>query len=339
MKNVFADVVVDLQYGDCGKGKVVHHLASSGDYSLVMRFNGGSNAGHTIYHRGKKFVTHLVPAGVFHGIKSVVGGGCVINAEKFLREIDQLEEAGIEASKLVKVCYNAHVTTDRHMEEESSELKIGTTRTGNGPTYRDKHARSGVRAEEIASLNRFLIDPYLALKYEGGTGVALMEGAQGFGLDIDWGDYPYVSSSNCTVAAAVNAGVPPQNIRRVIGVAKPYVTYVGARDFAGNHPALQQLQLVGEEYGATTGRPRQCNWLSVPQLIKAANINGVNTLIFNKTDVMQNVGAYMLFPDWKTENVKEFDNMSDFQEYVEFYLRNACPLLEEIIWSSSPHEI
>ena len=115
MKNVLADVVVDLQFGDCGKGKVVHHLASSGDYSLVMRFNGGSNAGHTIYHEGKKFVTHLVPAGVFHGIKSIVGGGCVINTDKFLNEIKTLDDAGVNASGLTKVCYNAHVTTKNHI--------------------------------------------------------------------------------------------------------------------------------------------------------------------------------------------------------------------------------
>ena len=129
MTCISADVVVDLQYGDCGKGKVVHSLASTLRYTHVMRFNGGSNAGHTIYHNGKKFVTHLVPAGVFYNTKSVVGGGCVVDVEKFNREIYDLEEQGIPASKLIRVASNAHTVQKQHIEEEKSENKIGTTRT------------------------------------------------------------------------------------------------------------------------------------------------------------------------------------------------------------------
>jgi adenylosuccinate synthase len=259
MKSVCADVVIDLQFGDCGKGKVVHCLAAERAYTHVMRFNGGSNAGHTIYHKGKKFVTHLVPAGVFHGVRSVVAGGCVVDVDKLLQEIRGLEKLGIPASELVRVAANAHIATRKHVAEEENEQKIGTTRTGNGPAYRDKHARTGRRAHDDSRLSHLLTDPYLELWGSDEGSYVLMEGAQGFGLDVDWGDYPYVSSSNCTVAGAVNAGIPPQNVMEIVGVAKPYVTYVGTKKFSGDHPGLTEIQRVGQEFGATTGRPRQCN--------------------------------------------------------------------------------
>lgn len=338
MKRVVADVVVDLQFGDCGKGKVVHSLASSGDYTHVMRFNGGSNAGHTIYHNGEKFVTHLVPAGVFYGIKSIVGGGCVVDIMKLVKEIRALEKVGIDAPSLLRVASNAHIVQTSHINEEAGESAIGTTRTGNGPAYRDKHARTGMRAEDSRLLEEMLTDPYDELWKSDEPSVVLMEGAQGFGLDIDWGDYPYVSSSNCTVGAAVNAGVPPQNIRRVIGVAKPYVTYVGAKNFAGDHPALAEIQRVGAEFGATTGRPRQCNWLDLPQVAKAANVNGVQELIFNKTDVLEEVGVFRVIVN-KKEGQVSFDSINTFKEFVENYLKLSCSALEKIVWSASPDEI
>lgn len=338
MKRVTADVVVDLQYGDCGKGKVVHSLASSGDYTHVMRFNGGSNAGHTIYHEGKKFVTHLVPAGVFHGTKSIVGGGCVVDAPKLLKEIEQLDQNGIPASKLLRIASNAHIVETRHISEEADEKKIGTTRTGNGPAYRDKHARIGRRADSEEALSRYTIDVYNELWAGQDDVKVLMEGAQGFGLDVDWGDYPYVSSSSCTVAAAVNAGVPPQNISRVIGVAKPYVTYVGSKKFAGDSPSLLKIQNVGAEFGATTGRPRQCNWMSLPELIRAANVNGVTDLVFNKTDVFEEVADFCLY-DGEDSMLTIFVTLKDFKDYVELRLKENCQALENIIWSASPHKI
>ena len=338
MALISADVVVDLQYGDCGKGKVVHSLASTLRYTHVMRFNGGSNAGHTIYHNGKKFVTHLVPAGVFYNTKSLVGGGCVIDVEKFNREISRLEEQGIPASKLTRVASNAHTVQKQHVEEEKSETKIGTTRTGNGPAYRDKHARTGKRAEQVESLEAFMVDVYEEL-WTGKKDVnVLMEGAQGFGLDVDWGDYPYVSSSTCTVSAAINAGIPPQNINRIIGVAKPYVTYVGAKKFAGSHPSLSKLQKIGQEYGATTGRPRQCNWLNLSELIKAANINGVTEIIFNKCDVFEEVGCFCLYEN-SSANLSVFTTMHAFKKYLEDKLKANCINLSEVVWSSSPHHI
>ena len=339
-ETVRADVVVDLQYGDCGKGKVVHHLAKTGNYTHVMRYNGGSNAGHTIYHNGDKYITHLVPAGVFHGICSVIGGGCVVDVDKLLAEIKSLDNAGFNASALVRVSQNAHVTTKKHVDEECGETKIGTTRTGNGPAYRDKHARVGLRAEDVPKLSQFLVDPYDVLwrnKHKQGSKI-LMEGAQGFGLDVDWGDYPYVSSSNCTVAAAINAGVPPQNVEEVIGVAKPYVTYVGAKSFSGEHPDLDRIQQVGLEYGATTGRPRQVNWLNLLDLAKAANVNGVTKLIINKFDILQQVNAFRLYVEDDSKLYDLFDAIN-FASFVEKYLRKNCEKLNEIIWSSSPQHI
>jgi adenylosuccinate synthase len=340
MKRVCADVVVDLQFGDCGKGKVVHCLASEREYTHVMRFNGGFNAGHTIYHEGKKFVTHLTPAGVFHGIRSVVAGACVVDVDKLLQEIKDLEKLGIPASDLLRVASNAHITTRKHVAEEENEQKIGTTRTGNGPAYRDKHARIGRRAIDDPRLSHLLTDPYLELWGSDADVYVLMEGAQGFGLDVDWGDYPYVSSSSCTVAGAVNAGIPPQSVMEIVGVAKPYVTYVGTKKFSGDHPGLAEIQRVGQEFGATTGRLRQCNWLHLPLLSMAANVNGVNKLIMNKIDVLEAVGEFRAFVDDSRDSIK-FSSVEKFKTFVEDYMFSKCPniLDGEIIWSSSPEKI
>ena len=338
MSKLSADVVVDCQSGDCGKGKVVHSLAKKGNYTHVMRFSGGSNAGHTIYHEGKKFVTHLVPAGVFRGLKSIIGRGCVVDTKKLMNEISELAAAGIEMVDLLRVSEKAHLVTPEHVEEEAGESRIGTTKTGNGPAYRDKISRVGTCAEEDWRLGLYLIDEYKELHTNEADVNVLMEGAQGFYLDVDWGDYPYVTSATCTTAGAVMAGIPPQAIKKVYGVAKPYETYVGAKAFQGKEPALYELQKVGNEFGATTGRPRQTNWLDVDNLIKAVNVNGVNTLIMNKSDVFEEVGVFNLYKDGQLITViKEFHT---FKFIVGEFLRQSCSQsLNEIIWSASPLEI
>ena len=160
---ITADVVVGLQFGDEGKGKVTHQLAKNGNYTHVIRFNGGCNAGHTIYHEGKKFVTHHIPCGVFHGIRSIIGPGCVINVKKLMAEIEELESCGIPARDLLFVSANAHVITDFHLAQDSTDTEIGTTKTGNGPAYRDKYSRKGVRALEIPELEDYVIDMYSEL--------------------------------------------------------------------------------------------------------------------------------------------------------------------------------
>ena len=292
---MIADVVVDLQYGDCGKGKVTHALCKDGDYTHVIRYNGGCNAGHTIYHDGRKVITHHIPAGVFFGIKSIIGPGCVIEPHQFFSEIKQLEEIGINARDLVFVAKNTHVITKEHLREDQADSAIGTTKRGNGPAYRAKYGRTGQRAEEVAALKDFIIDIYEELHSNEEEVKILFEGAQGFGLDIDWGDYPYVTSSHCTTASALLNSVPPQAVRNIFGVAKMYETYVGAKAFQPNEDAIfDAIRDAGEEYGATTGRPRQCNWMSWDLLRKAININGVTDLIVNKVDVLEKIGRWEL---------------------------------------------
>ena len=275
-----ADIIVDLQYGDCGKGKVTHHLCKSGEYTHVVRYNGGCNAGHTIYHNGKEFITHHIPAGVFFGIKSIIGPGCVVNPQQFFKEIQMLKDGGVDTDGLIYVAKNAHIITGDHLAEDGKDSKIGTTKRGNGPAYRDKYSRDGVRAETVDELSDYLIDIYDELHNSENVNV-LFEGAQGFGLDIDWGDYPYVTSSHCTSAAALLNGVPPQAIRKVWGVAKMYETYVGAKKFQPDGEIFNMLRKVGKEYGATTGRPRQCNWMDWDLVEKAIKVNGVTDLVFN----------------------------------------------------------
>ena len=294
---MIADVVVDLQYGDCGKGKVTHHLCKTKDYTHVIRYNGGCNAGHTIYHEGRKIITHHIPAGVLFGIKSIIGPGCVVDPRQFFAEIRELEEIGIPARNLVYIAKNAHVITRNHLREDGSDTTIGTTKRGNGPAYRDKYGRKGKRAEEIKSLQNFIIDIYEELHNNEEEVKILFEGAQGFGLDIDWGDYPNVTSSHCTTASALLNGVPPQSVRNIYGIAKMYETYVGAKRFEGSDPVFDKIRELGEEYGATTGRPRQCNWMNWQLLEKASKINGVTDLVINKVDVLEELGELCLYDE------------------------------------------
>jgi adenylosuccinate synthase len=306
-----ADIIVDLQYGDCGKGKVTHHLCKNGDYTHVIRYNGGCNAGHTIFHEGKKFITHHIPAGVFFGIKSIIGPGCVISPKQFFKEIEELEKGGIKTEGLIFIAKNAHVITDDHVYEDGKDSKIGTTKRGNGPAYRDKYDRKGLRAEDLSCFSDYLVDIYEELHTKNNT-IALLEGAQGFGLDIDWGDYPYVTSSHCTAASALLNGIPPQAVRKVWGVAKMYETYVGAKEFEPDDEVFKILRHVGKEYGATTGRPRQCNWMNWDLLEKAANINGVTDLVFNKVDVLRQVQRWNILNDHEKIQFESENGMKDW---------------------------
>ena len=334
---MIADVVVDLQYGDCGKGKVTHSLLKDGEYTHCIRYNGGCNAGHTIFHDGVMFVTHHIPAGVFFGVKSIIGPGCVVNLEQFFNEIHDLQEAGIETTGMVFIASNAHIITESHLEEDGKDTKIGTTKRGNGPAYRDKYGRSGVRACDDPELKDFIIDLYEELHNNSKNPVILFEGAQGFGLDIDWGDYPYVTSSHCTVGSAVLNGVPPQAIRKVYGVAKGYETYVGAKDFEPKKDAkiFHEIREVGQEYGATTGRPRKCNWLDLDLLRKAIQINGVTHLIMNKMDVLKEVQT------WRVRNgdmkALHFLNEQAMKEHIKEEA-TLCGV-KELCFSYSPEGI
>ena len=307
----FADITIGLQNGDEAKGKVTHHLCKNGDYTHVLRYNGSCNSGHTIYHEGRKFVTHHIPAGVFYGIKSIIGSGCVLNKAQFFKEIDELEEGGINTKGLIFIAENTHIITDIHRQEDSKDTKLGTTKQGNGPAYRDKYDRKGVRAMDDPDLKEYTINLYEEF-HENEEVKILCEGAQGVELDIDWGDYPFVTSSHCTTAGTLLNAIPPSWVRDVWGVGKVYETYSGFKDFEPPHPHFPKLRKLGDEYGATTGRPRQCNWLNITRLKRAIKINGVNQVVLNKVDVIRSLGVYRLISDGSHIGFHTFQEMHDY---------------------------
>jgi adenylosuccinate synthase len=286
METSTVDVVIGMQYGDEGKGKIANQMASSGDYDYVFRFNGGGNAGHTIYLNDQKIVTHLVPCGILHGIPSVIGNGCVINTQKLFEEIEYLKGFGFDTS-LLKIARNAHIITQEHIDEDSKDTKIGTTRTGNGPCYRDKVSRTGIRAKDVPELAPYLVDMHSLIHSQ--PKKFLAEGAQGYWLDIDFGDYPFVTSSNTGVGAVLNNGFNYKQVRDVVGVIKCYSTYVGAKGYQKDDERFEMLREIGQEYGATTGRPRQIDWLNLNEVNTACQMNGVTNLIVNKMDVLSQV--------------------------------------------------
>lgn len=317
---ITVDVIVDLQYGDSGKGKVAHFLCKTKKYTHVLRYNGGANAGHTIFHKGRKFVTHQVPAGVFFGIKSVIGPGCVVDPSVLQKEIREVERGGVKVKGKVFVAYNSHVTTEKHKHEDAVDKKIGTTKRGIGPTYRDKYARIGVRAEHVRALKPYLIDLYKEFHETKKNVTILCEGAQGFGLDIDWGDYPFVTSSHCTTAGALLNGFPASSVRNVWGVAKVYETYVGNKKFEPNQAVFKKIRELGEEYGATTGRPRQCNWLDIDHLERAIRLNGVTHLVLNKMDVLNKIEV------WKVRSGKKIWSFTSPAAMKAFIEKRMKPL-------------
>jgi len=327
------DVVLGLSFGDEGKGKICHSLLSKNKYTHVLRFNGGHNAGHTIYHDNKKLITHIIPSGVFYGIKSVIGPGCVVNIAKFFEEMDYLKQNGINTDGLVFIAKNAHIIQDSHLEEDGSDTAIGTTRTGNGPAYRDKYGRDGKRAEECEQLKPYLIDMYQEFYNSNNRKIKILaEGAQAFHLDIDWGDYPYVTSSHCGIGSVLLNGFSHKNIRNIYGVIKAYDTYVGAKDFQPKDNIFEHIQQEGQEFGATTGRKRKCNWLNWDNIKKSIVMNGVNNLIVNKVDILQKVEQYRIIYNGSILN---FVTVEKFQEFIR---RESHKLGAKVYFSYSPYD-
>lgn len=310
--NIKIDVVIDLAHGDSGKGKVSHALLAKRDYTHCLRFNGGGNAGHTIYHEGKKFVTHLIPSGVFHGIRSVIGPGCVARTSKLLEEVKYLED-NLGKKINVGIANNVHLVTEEHLTEDSSDIRIGTTKTGNGPAYSAKYSRKGVRASTDPLLQNYLTDMYSEF-YEDKPVRILAEGAQSFNLDIDWGDYPYVTSSHCGIGGLLNNGFNHKHVRNVYGVVKAYDTYVGAKQFQPAGDVFNRIQEVGQEFGATTGRRRQVNWLNWNIIERGIRMNGVNTLIVNKGDVLDQIGSWGIIENGETI---EFSTKNLFKQWLD----------------------
>jgi adenylosuccinate synthase len=341
------DIVLGTQYGDEAKGKITNALSKEGNYTHVVRYSGGGNAGHTITHNGKTFITHIVPVGVFEwnvmkeqlnswhnpSFKlrvpmSIIGPNCVVHPESFFKEIEELRTGGLEINNhMLKISTNAHIVEDSHIVEDIEKDKIGSTKRGITFAYRDKILKSGRRACDVPELADWLCDPIEELCGEHRQ--ILFEGAQGFGLDISFGDYPYVTSSSCLSSVAMLNGVPPQGLRDIWGAAKIYETYVGTKKFHGVGEVFDKLQQIGNEFGATTGRARQCNWLDLSFLSKSIYVNGVTKLVISKCDIVEELGHFEII----NPNTV-FSNLSDMQDFIEMKLSRSFPKLK-IFWSSS----
>jgi adenylosuccinate synthase len=333
----YADVVIGLSYGDEGKGKVTNSLLKKGEYTHCIRYNGSSNAGHTIYKDGKKFVTHIVPTGIFQGVKSIIGPGCVANVRLLDEEVKKLVEGGLKTKDLLFVDERVNLVSSEHLHEDSKDEKIGSTRRGNGPAYRDKYARKNIRFGDLpwSDPNYDTCDIYNEL-FDDNENVVLMEGAQAFGLDIDWGDYPYVTSSHCGVGGAIQNGIPYNKIRNVYGVCKAYETYVGNKKFEGDDPLFPKIREVGQEFGATTGRPRQVGFLDLDNLIRSATINGATHLIVNKIDILEEIGVWKLLYE---NQVRDLETKVNFIRFITETMTKKVETIRNIYYSSSPEDI
>jgi len=309
-------------------------LAKSGRYDYVCRWAGGNNAGHTIYVNNTQYITHLVPSGIFYDVPSIIGPDCVVNEKAFKKEIEYLQNNGFNTD-LVKISPKAHVVSDEHIEEDKRKYyeSQGTTAKGIAPCYRDKFGRTGVRAENVASLELYMWDEKL-------SGAVLCEGAQGFWLDINYGNYPYVTSSTTLPYGACSLGFSPQLIRTIYGAAKMYDTRSGTDpDFPEtllSNPDLLCIADLGQEYGATTGRRRKTNWLNLDKLIQAINISGTTQLIMSKGDILDKAKLYRLIFDGVLVECK---NMNEMKETISSLLRTSCPLLCNIVYSTNPESV
>lgn len=370
-------VVVGLQYGDEGKGKITDVLSAKSDY--VVRFQGGDNAGHTVYAGEEKFVLHLLPSGVLQCKgKCVIANGVVVNPKSFMKEIAQIEEKGMKTdhvfiSRRAHVIMPYHILLDTYREEEAGGTFIGTTKKGIGPCYEDKIARVGIRmvdllnpdvlAEKIKKnlkIKNSLFEKYFekpTLEFEeiyneflemgeklkdrivdtevelnqaihDGKNI-LFEGAQAAMLDIDFGTYPFVTSSSPTTGGVCSgAGVPPTSLKNLIGVAKAYTTRVGEGPFPTelDNELGEKIRQIGFEFGATTGRPRRTGWLDLVSLKHATMINGINNLVITKLDVLSGIPTLKIATKYQTEDGKIIDYFTSSTTK----LYNYEPIYEEL---------
>ena len=359
---IVSDVVVGLQHGDEGKGKVINYLTENNIYQVGVRFGGGPNAGHTFYRNGKKFATHHIPVSIASNIICLIGPTCVIDLSKLEKEIMYLENNGIDVRNKLRLSYNCHIITSEAIQDDINSNKVGTTKCGIGPTYSRKMRRIGKRVVDVLEkkftsddivleqgvigeiLGCQVVDPYTYLNFlensyqnKGEVLRILFEGAQGFNLDIDWGDYPYVTSSSCLTYQIFSTGIPIKSINNVYGIAKMYDTYVGSKQFMPltNNENLVKLQKEGKEYGTTTGRPRQCNWLNLQSLRRALGINNINTLIINKCDIVESCGVFKLFDNYG--KLQTFQNTEQMRQFIQNALKDLN--IDNIIYSYSPETV
>jgi adenylosuccinate synthase len=339
--NINSDVVFGLQYGDEGKGKITKYIQENPpeneSYTHVVRWNGGPNAGHTVFIEGKKFVTHHIPFPYNKETISIIGPGCVINPETFLKEVDEVVSMGVDRDR-IKVAYNAHLITHAHLSKDGKDTAIGTTKRGIGPCYSDKALRGNyLRAETYPDLDEFVCDPTELLNQKNNK--ILFEGAQGFYLDVDHGDYPYVTSSSVLPCSAFTAGVTPRSLRHITGVCKAYETYVGSKNFemARNYTDedfsnFEKIRNMGEEFGATTGRPRKIRYLDLDELLTAIVVSGTSTVVMNKIDILSRLNLFKLH----CENMLvEFKTLNDFKGFISEFLHKKTNI-KKIVYSGNP---
>jgi adenylosuccinate synthase len=372
--------VLGAQWGDEGKGKIVDMLTPH--FSAVARYQGGHNAGHTVYVKGKKFVLHLIPSGILHpGVTCVIGNGVVIDPQALFVEIDELARNGIGVDGRLLVSEKAHIILPYHRELDvlsearRGERKIGTTSRGIGPAYEDKIGRRGIRVcdllgdrealaeevrENVSARNRIIkestldwkpvfdqvvaagermrpwvTDVSLALHRLMAEGKNVMfEGAQATLLDIDHGTYPFVTSSNASVGGVCTGlGVAPRAIGGVLGVAKAYTTRVGEgplpTELSGE--LADRLRESGQEYGASTGRPRRCGWFDAVVVRYSARINGIDALALTKLDVLDGLSEVLICSGYKTSG----GTLSEFPADLRC-LSGAEPIYERMPGWSTP---
>ena len=338
------DVVLGCSFGDEGKGKVVYDLLLNNNYDLCIRFNGSGNAGHTIYKNGQKLILHQLPVGVLISkVYNLISSDCLIDIPRLKSEINDLKLQGIDITGRLFISKACHIITPECIEYDKQNNLIGTTGSGIGPTFSQKMLRIGQRVEqfsqEITSLGIQIVDMrkfWFSDFVQNNIKNILLEGAQGFELDINWTDnYPFCTSSTCTLGGAINTGIPLHKIRDIYGITKAYDTYVGTLAF---QPLLFDEQLnkigdLGQEYGSTTGRRRQINFLNLDSLIEALKINNCNKCIINKVDILKEANIYKLYYN---SNLISFDNVLEFQAFI----ANKLQFLDNTpIFSFSPFSI
>jgi adenylosuccinate synthase len=372
--------VLGAQWGDEGKGKIVDMLTPH--FSAVARYQGGHNAGHTVYVNGKKFVLHLIPSGILHaGVTCLIGNGVVIDPLALFAEVEELARGGITVDGRLKISEKAHIILPYHRELDvlsearRGERKIGTTSRGIGPAYEDKIGRRGIRVcdllgdrtaladevrENVSARNRMIKDSTLdwkpvfdqvvasgermrpwvadvslslhAMMAEGKT--VMFEGAQATLLDIDHGTYPFVTSSNASVGGVCTGlGVPPRAIGGVLGVAKAYTTRVGEgplpTELSG--PLADRLRESGQEYGASTGRPRRCGWYDAVVVRYSARVNGLDAVALTKLDVLDGLPEVLICTGYKTSGGTITEFPADLRA-----LSNAEPIYQRMPGWTSP---
>ena len=318
-------VIIGCQWGDEGKGKIVDLLSENAD--IVVRAQGGANAGHTVVIDGKKFVLHLIPSGILRKKTiCVIGNGVVVDPDALNQEISLLKKLGIKLEGRLLISDRAHIVTAEHKERDAKndQKRIGTTGRGIGPAYADKINRTGIRVGDSNLFKKFSCDTtaFLIDAIKKNKKI-IAEGAQGMMLDIDLGTYPYVTSSNTTVGGiCTGTGIPPKAISKVIGVAKAYTTRVGAGPFPTEFPEKlgNQIREKGAEFGATTGRSRRCGWFDAVIVKYACQVNGVDEIALTKLDVLDGLAKlkirvgdkkYIELPGWdqNTVGIKIFEDL------------------------------